>query len=347
MNYVFDQFAYALGPPQTRAHLRQSAEDFRVDEHLGFSLSGSGQHVWLKIEKRHTNTEWLARQLAKCAGVSARDVGYAGLKDRNAVTTQWFSVDLAGRPAPDWPSVQNDDIRILEIISHGRKLRRGAHAANRFVIVLRDLVSTGVELDARLQQVRTHGVPNYFAEQRFGRGFQNLTAAQELFNGSLQRVRRHQRSLYLSAARSWIFNALLSCRVNQRNWCTALPGDVLMLRGSKAFFHSPEVDDEIVQRIEHGDVFPSGPLWGSGDLPSSGLAAELESITASQYKLFCDGLVKFGLKQQRRSLVLLPEDMSWQRLSENSLLVEFTLPSGGFATSVIRELAVVSQENKG
>ena len=112
---------------------------FDVTEDLGFDLSDDGEHDFLWIEKRDANTAWVARQLARHAGVSARDVGYAGLKDRQAVTTQWFSIHLPGRSDPDWAALDEPQIQVLECTRNRRKLRRGVHRANRFRLRLRSL----------------------------------------------------------------------------------------------------------------------------------------------------------------------------------------------------------------
>lgn len=322
--------------------MREHIDDFRVEEQLGFDRSGTGQHVWLRVRKRNTNTDWLARQLAGLAKVPLRDVGYAGLKDRHAVTTQWFSVDLRGQPSPDWHTLGNEDIEILDVTSHDKKLRRGAHAANRFEIVLRQLTGDDSRLEDRLQHIAVEGVPNYFGEQRFGKQFSNLRAATDFFERDAKRkYRRHQRSLYLSAARSWVFNMYLSERVREGTWREAMTGDVLILKGSKSFFHCAVVDDEIKARIAEGDVVPSGPLWGQGELPTSGQVLKMEQNIGLRYETFCRGLESYGLKQQRRSLVLQPEHLQWEIPAPDTLVLKFALPAGGFATSVIRELAVV------
>lgn len=210
------------------AHLRACPEDFRVDEILGFDPDGEGEHLLLKIQKRNQNTADVARTLARHAGVKIRDVGYGGLKDRNAVTTQWFSVWLPGKADPDWSAIAGEHLKILDSQRHHRKLQRGALRGNRFVIVLRD-VAFPQQLDAgaleqQLAVIKQQGVPNYFGEQRFGREGRNLASATAMFDGV--RIKdKHLRSLYLSAARSFLFNEVLAARITAANWNQVLPGE--------------------------------------------------------------------------------------------------------------------------
>ena len=133
------------------AIIRSEPGDFQVTEELGWQTSGDGEHDYLWIEKTGANTEWVARQLARFADVPARDVGYAGLKDRHAVTRQWFSVPRWN--SPDWKSFELEGVTVLDEQWHRKKLRRGAHSANVFRIVARvDDVACGA-LDNRLRRL--------------------------------------------------------------------------------------------------------------------------------------------------------------------------------------------------
>jgi len=326
--------AYVLGRPTVTAVLRQFPEDFIVDEELGFEPDDDGDHVLLHIRKRGQNTQWLARAIAGLAGLRERDIGYAGLKDRHAVTTQWFSVDVAGREEPDWSVLNSEVVEVLNAVRHRRKLRRGALSGNRFNITLRDMRGDQQAIKQRLESVRDRGVPNYFGEQRFSHD--NLTRAEAMFANRL-RPKRHQRSLYLSAARSCLFNQVLSRRVTAHNWDTALHGDVMQLAGSHSIFKPTDADTDIKQRLGEMDIHPTGPLWGQGELMSSALVRALELETVQPYQTLCDGLERAGLKQQRRSLRLLPKELCWE-FSAHSLHLSFFLPAGSYATVVLREI---------
>jgi len=332
----------ASGKPVASAVTRSCPEDFQVDEVLNFAFDGEGEHLLVHVRKRHQNTADVAQKLARHAGVKVRDIGYAGLKDRNAVTTQWFSVWLPGKPDPDWSAFENDDLQILGSHRHRRKLQRGALQGNRFVIVLRDIEFSGIAdqqtLEQQLAVIQKQGVPNYFGEQRFGRGGKNLSEAAAMFNG--RRVKaRHLRSLYLSSARSFLFNEVLAARITAGNWRQVLPGEVLMLAGSRSFFVAGELNEEIEQRLMNGDVLPSGPLWGRGELASQQDAEVLEQNTLAGQAVYRKGLETAGLKQERRALRLAVADFQWQWLpGGKNLQLCFELPSGCYATSVLREL---------
>ena len=169
----------AYGEALGRAVLKATAEDFQVDEVLDIPLTGEGEHLWLWVEKRGLNTEEAARRIAKAAGVPLRTVSYAGLKDRQALTRQWFSVQLPGKADPDMSSAENDTLKILKTARHKRKLQRGAHSANGFTLRLTQLAGDTAAIDARLQLIAQHGIPNYFGAQRFGHNGGNVVDARE------------------------------------------------------------------------------------------------------------------------------------------------------------------------
>lgn len=324
-------WACALGPPRAEADFRTTEEDFRVDEDLGFEPSGEGEHVFLHIEKRGENTAWLARQIAEVAGVAERDVGFAGLKDRRAVTRQWFSVYLPGSVEPDWGRLESDSVRVLARGRHGRKLRRGDHRGNRFVIRLRHYrIDAGAadDLQWRLAAVAEQGVPNYFGPQRFGREGNNLREAEKLMlvdrEADRGADRRHSRGrrgrrgrqpagIILSAARSWLFNQVLDARVRDGSW------------------HTPQ-DDELLF-----EGAPTGPLWGRGRLSGSAASVAFEQRVLEPWRGWCDGLEHVGLSQERRALVLRPAAFAAQ-LEGDHLELRFALPPGGYATAILREV---------
>ncbi len=331
--------AYALGEPFCRAVIRTRPEDFIVEEEIGFSPDGEGEHAWLHIRKRNTNTEWLARELATLAGVSVSEVGYAGLKDRYAVTSQIFTVNLSGKSEPEWEQLASDDITFLEVSRHGRKLKRGALRENRFVLILRELHGECADLEQRLQKIVAEGVPNYFGEQRFGHKFGNLAMAAAMFRGEWRENIRHKRSLYLSAARSYLFNRVLSARVAEGNWNHALSGESLMQEGSTSCFSVRMISSEIATRVTAGQLHPTGPLWGRGRPISLAEAQAFELGVLEDESLWKAGLEKAGMEQERRSLRLAVKKMEWHWLDTSTLQLQFALPPGAYATSVLREIA--------
>ncbi len=349
-NLKFEQFARAYKPLEISATMKAQPEDFIVDEQLPFELSGEGEHAWLHIQKRDCNTDWVAKALAKIAGVRSRCVGYAGLKDRHGLTSQWFSVHLPGMPDPDWQQIETfpgevGNIKLLEARRHSRKLRRGALKENRFVIRLRHLKGGGDDpaalIEPRCRLIAERGVPNYFGAQRFGHGMGNVAAAEEMFSNNELRLPRHKKSIYLSAARSWIFNRILSRRVEQDTWDSQLAGDVFMLEGKTACFW----DDgslELEERVANKEIHPTGVLWGEGELRTQSQAAALENAVVDENPLLKAGLCQFKVQQMRRSLRVLPKNMNWT-LEGDELLLSFDLPAGCYATMVLRELLNVDE----
>lgn len=319
-----------------RAAIRTVPEDFQVDEELGFEPDGAGEHVWLQIRKSGLNTQDVNGRIARLCSVREHDVGFSGLKDRHALTSQWFSVALPPAREPDWTALEvPDSLWVLRSVRHGRKLRRGTHRRNRFSLRARALEGDRQLLAERLAGLGT-GVPNYFGEQRFGAGEANLHRAWQMFQGGPGRTPRHRRGLYLSAARAMLFNLLLSERVADGSWDRPLAGDVMMLEGSHSVFATEQADATLVSRCRTGDIHPTGPLWGRGELTSRHAAHALETALAVRCATWCRGLEQAGLQQERRALRLLPRDIAWS-VETDELALRFSLPSGAFATSVLRE----------
>lgn len=335
-------FAFVDGCPSTRAVLKAEPQDFRVTEEIAYPLSGEGEHFWLWVEKTGQNTDWVAKQLAKWAGVEARAVGTAGKKDRQAVTCQWMSVHLPGKEAPPLESLSVPGVRVLKAVRHHRKLQTGGLSGNRFELVLRDVSGSSAEVEARLARIAREGVPNYFGEQRFGRDGQNLANATRWFETG-RKVKRTQKSMYLSAVRSWLFNEILSHRVANGTWNQALSGDVFQLQGSQKWFVD-DGDARLAQRVAEGDVHPTGALSGRGDLPSQAQVADTEKAVLAAHPVWQQGLEQWGLRQDRRALRVLPQEVRWQWLEQDVLQLGFSLPAGSYATMVVRELVALEQE---
>jgi tRNA pseudouridine13 synthase len=333
--------AYAFGPPEACAVIRARPEDFEVEEVLRFQPGGEGEHAYLRVKKRGLNTLAVAKAIARHAGVRVMDVGFAGMKDRNAVTSQWFSIALAGRSEPDWGALTGDRLEVVERGRHTKKLRPGQLMQNRFRITLRSIYGDAEGIKARLDRIGSEGAPNYFGPQRFGRDGANLDAARELFRG-VRRVRKGKlKGIYLSAARAQIFNQVLSARVSSGSWNRVLPGDVLMFDDSRSRFPTP---DEIIladARIEQLELHPTGPLWGRGSPDASGEAAAVERRAAEAFSDLAQGVEAAGLKADRRALRLRVADLHYQETGEVSATLSFALRPGAFATAVLREVARV------
>lgn len=333
---ILPEWPYAYGGPSGSGDIKTEPDDFIVEEILSFQPEGSGEHVFLYIEKIGENTEYIARLLARHAGVRQRDVSFAGMKDRNGRTQQWFSVWLPGKEAPDWSPLESDQLKILQTIRHARKLKRGVLAGNHFELLIRNWRGQRDIVEQQLQQIKTSGFPNYFGEQRFGRNGNNLHNAMAMFEGA--KIKREQRSIYLSAARSFLFNQILAKRVSEKNWNQALPGDVFKLNLSNSFFAAEDLDQVLFDRIATGDIHPTGALWGKGDSGVSGAALVLEQKIVETNKPLAAGLSKEGLESDRRALRVIPTKLIWCLETDTSLRLSFFLPAGSYATALLREI---------
>ena len=330
---VFEQqFAFLLGEPGITAAVKSCPADFVVVETLSEPPLGfdkcEGEHIFLKIRKTGTNTHWLARQLADFAGVPLRNIGYAGRKDRHAITTQWFSVYLANAAVPDFSRFNLPQVELLETRRHRRKLRKGDALANHFDITLRcpDLGDKSLgdkNLDARsldemtqahwqaisqrISHIQQHGMANYFGEQRFGLGRNNLHVADRLLRSSGQdgqgkrgekgKNPTSNRDIYLSAARAWLFNMHLSNLISVGESLDGL-----------------------------------GPLYGKSRDPQPG-----EDRLNEQYAAWVEGLRRLGVKAGQRALTVRPTQLE-AALEGDRIRLKFGMPSGAYASSLIREL---------
>jgi len=328
----------AHGAPPLAGRFRVEPEDFFVEELLGFDADGSGTHVLLLVEKRDANSGWVASQLARAAGVQAREVGVSGQKDRRAVSRQSYSLPWpAAAPVEPCLSFAGEGYRVLAAERHGRKLRPGSHRANRFVIRVRDASGDRAAIEARLALLASAGVPNYFGPQRFGRGGGNLARARDWAAGGRPPRDRMQRGFALSTARSELFNQVLAERVRRGDWNRLLPGEAIILDGRRSFFRAEEVDAALVERCTAMDLHPSGPLRGRGAPEVGGEVLAVEEAVAAGEPALRALLEACGLDQERRSLRLAVRSLEWS-FDGDSVTLSFELPRGTFATSVLHEV---------
>lgn len=339
--------AHARGaPPPCRGRIRVEPADFRVDEDCAIEHTGSGEHLWCRIEKTGLTTHDAVQAISRRAGVHPRHIGVAGLKDRHAVTRQWLSIAWPVHdPLPDLDDLPG--VRIESMVRHERKLKRGAHRGNRFVIRIRDLTGDTAALDEDIRRVAACGVPNYFGAQRFGHGGRNIGLARRLFAG--RRLSRNRRGFALSAARSLLFNAVLDARVRDGSWRQLLDGEAVMLDGSHSVFSLAETDqsaDELEKRLARFDIHPSGPMAGrGGDDVISGRARTLEQTVLGEYGDLMAGLERCDVDAGRRALRLAVPSLDWQFEDDATLVLLFWLPPGAFATSVLRELVNIGEHD--
>ena len=327
----------AHGGATARGRIRVAPEDFVVREWLGFAADGEGDHWLLTVRKRGANTHWVAKQLGRLAQIHPRDVGFAGLKDRNAVTEQAFTIPVRSAIGSDWAGVTGDGFEVVNAVRHRRKLKRGALRANDFEIVVREFSGDAQQFAGRIENIAAAGVPNYFGPQRFGIDGGNLTRAQQWFSGQIELRDRFDRSFALSAARAAIFNAVLAQRIAAGSWNQLQAGDIANLDGSNSIFAVDTPDDVLLERCRQLDIHPSGPLWGRGEPATRGSVLEMERQIASACGVLAEGLGKAGLEQERRALRMRVSELSWQ-IDADRLTLRFRLPRGAFATTVLHEL---------
>jgi len=303
--------------------LKRLNEDFIVTELPLQHPCGEGEHLWLEIEKNGANTAFVAQQLAEAAKVPDVDVGYAGLKDRYAITRQWFSVYLPKGETPDLTQLQHPEFKVLSQSRHMKKLRPGDLHGNRFRIVIRDVTGERDAIEANLDAVASQGVPNYFGAQRFGHGGGNVEQGRAMLAREIRVRNPKKKGLYLSAVRSLVFNDVLALRIQSGLWGKTLPGDVMDEAGR-----------------------PTGPLWGRGRVITTDQAQALENLVAERHAALCEGMEYAGLDQDRRALVASPADMSWEWQHANRLLITFFLPAGTYATSVLSEILDTTEPDR-
>lgn len=335
-NIEIPVWPYVYGGPSGSGKIRNLPEDFIVKENLSFEPSGEGEHAFLQIEKKGENTEYVARQLSRFANVRQRDVSYAGLKDRYAITTQWFSVWLPGKADPDWRQFESDSVKVLQAIRHARKLKRGVLSGNSFKLTIRDWQGDQAKAVQQLEHIKANGIANYFGSQRFGNEGQNVSKALAMFEGA--KAGREQRGIYLSAVRSYLFNLILAERVTQNNWNQAVTGDTYQFDLSHSCFQSDRPDAEIIRRLAVKEIHPTGVLWGRGEADVSADALDIEQAVIDAYRPLAQGLVANNVDRDRRALRANVQDLCWQFVDSTILELCFTLPAGSYATSVLREL---------
>lgn len=346
--FALDKWNFLLNSPSCTGTIRVQPEDFKVEELLGFEPSGEGDHLWANIIKRCLNTVEVVSMISKAVGVRQKDVGFSGQKDRKAITSQWFSVPIGNdrdkliKTIEDFVS-DHSQLELITLSAQPNKLKRGVHRANRFQIRVRNFSGNKAGMELRLRTINREGAPNYFGPQRFGRGGNNLSAAGNLFQGGKFKLNRIARGMALSAARSWVFNQVLSERLARWNWNDPILGDAMQLDGNNAYFIHDGSDLSVVDRIARHDLHPTGPLWGQGEVPTKGEVAKFESEVVGNIPILPEGLARFGMRQQRRALRLIPHELTWNFEQGNELRLEFVLPSGSFATALLREILIFNE----
>ena len=333
-----DTLPFLHGGPLGRAGFKVELEDFVVEELLGFEPSGVGEHCFVWVEKRDLDTNAAAVRLADALGIRHRLVSHCGLKDRHAVTRQWFSLHIPGQSSPEAAALESEGLRVLKVTRNTRKLRRGIHLGNRFTIRLREPDFDASAAAARWQAILERGVPNFFGEQRFGWDGRNVEKALAMFRGEFLPKDRLLRGLLLSAVRSQLFNEVVAARMAQGNWDRPLSGEVYGFADNRTLLLIENQRGDEVQRFDDGVLEITAPLWGAGELHSAAEVRRLELERMVMHPELTAGLEAAGLRQERRVMRLRPTAAELDVLDGGDLQLSFDLPRGCYATGVLREL---------
>jgi len=320
------------------AEFRSTPEDFEVEEVPAYPPSGTGDHVFAFIEKRGLTTQDAVRSLCESVGADPQAAGWAGLKDRHAVTRQWISIFGASREALERAEVEG--IRVLEAALHPQKLRTGHLRANRFRIRLRQIDASRIEdLRQLFSKIEEHGLPNYYGEQRFGRDGDNAERARRWVVGDGRPPRAgFQRKLQMSALQSQIFNRCVAERVQSSTLGKVYPGDLMKKHESGGLFVAPDAG-ETQARADAWEVSPTGPIFGAKMRWPEGEAREREEALLRESGLTLDQLAKWKrVAPGTRRLVRIPVRKLDLAVSDNTVDLDFTLPAGSYATILVREI---------
>ncbi|HDR2375888.1 TPA: tRNA pseudouridine(13) synthase TruD [Enterobacter asburiae] len=334
----FDNLTYLHGKPQGTGVLKASPEDFLVVEDLGFEPDGEGEHILVRILKNGCNTRFVADALAKFLKIHVREVSFAGQKDKHAVTEQWLCARVPGNTMPDLGKFELEGCKVLEFARHKRKLRLGALKGNDFTLVLRE-VSHREDVEKRLNAISERGVPNYFGAQRFGIGGSNLQGALRWAQSDAPVRDRNKRSFWLSAARSALFNQIVSERLKKPDANQVVVGDALQLAGRGSWFvATAEEMADVQSRVDAKALMITAALPGTGDWGTQGDALAAEQSAVADAPELQSLLVREKVEAARRAMLLYPQQLSWNWWDDATVELRFWLPAGSFATSVVREL---------
>lgn len=334
----FENLTWLHGKPAGSGIIKANPEDFVVVEDLGFEPDGEGEHILVRILKKGCNTRFVADALAKFLKIHAREVSFAGQKDKYAVTEQWLCARVPGNSMPDFSAFEPEGCKVLEYARHKRKLRLGALQGNAFTLVLRE-VNDRADVEARLQAISEKGVPNYFGAQRFGIGGSNLQGALRWAQSDTPVRDRNKRSFWLSAARSALFNQIVNERLKKTEFNQVVDGDALQLAGRGSWFVASEEERaELQARVDAKALMITAALPGSGDWGAQRAALAFEQQAVADAPELQALLVREKVEAARRAMLLYPQKLCWNWWDDVTVELRFWLPAGSFATSVVREL---------
>jgi tRNA pseudouridine13 synthase len=323
--------------PGCGGRFKGSPEDFVVEELPAYEPDGApdGEHLFVWVEKRGHSTQEVAKALARHCGLTERDVSWAGLKDRQAVTRQYLSLP-AKRAEPRIDSFVLEGVTVLRHARHRNKLKGGHLNGNRFELTVRDVRDAGA-LDASLALLQSAGVPNFYGEQRFGLASTNAERGKKLLLDGGRHRDRFERKLLLSAYQAELFNRVLALRLGRGLYARALVGDVLKKHqtGGEFMCEDAALDQP---RLAAFELSPTGPMYGPDMRQPAGEPAALEQEVLTGEGVTLDTFVSGGAETRgTRRLLRIPFAATHQ-WAGSDVKLEFSLPAGSYATVVLREL---------
>ena len=333
---MITSLCYPYGESNAKGRIKQFPEDFRVDESLGFEPTGEGEHLWLNLRKTGQTTQELIEQLARDFNIKARDIGYSGLKDKQAVTSQWVSLHLAGQ----MHSVTMPEDTSYEILSqawHLKKLKSGTHKSNSFDVLIRDVEGFDNNTEQKIESLKQYGMANYFGQQRFGMRDDNVSQALQIFANArkTRKLSRNRKGIYLSSLRSALFNQILNARIVKKIWQEPVEGDVFMLSGSHSMFQE-RLSNEILERYAGFDLSSTASLFGQGEARLNAKAAEIELEIIEQNIEIANCLLAQKINRQMRSVRIQVKQLEVDyQANENTLRVRAELPRGSYFTTLL------------
>jgi tRNA pseudouridine13 synthase len=324
--------------PGVGGRIKVEPEDFQVEEIPSYAPCGSGEHLYLWVEKRDVGPEFFARTIAQRLGVPVGTVGTAGLKDRHAVTRQWVSVPQQAEPR--LTKLDGGGITLLTHSRHTNKLKPGHLRGNTFTILIRDADRSKADAaTAVFDRIQSYGLPNYYGPQRFGRDGGNIDLGFRCLAGTQpKRLRPFVYKFALSAVQSLLFNDYLGRRLSEGLFRTVLPGDVMAKWPAGGLFVAEDVPTE-QHRFDAKETVTAGPMFGKHTFAASDVAAEREAAVLADHKLSLRSFDGFGqlMGGTRRHNLIYLDDLTagWEPAG---LRLRFTLPSGCYATVLLREV---------
>ncbi len=354
----FESLSYLEFAPAVSAKLKVAFTDFKVEENLGFEPTSSGEHIFLKVKKINLSTLDVARKLSEITGLKMSSIGYSGMKDKRGECVQWFSIPFQEELENLIGSLENDQLMVITKHLNTRKLRIGSHKENNFRIKLRDCRGEKSEFERRLYRVMEQGIPNYFGVQRFGKHMNNIRTVMNLAQErpnlltpefSKKRMAKSvlNKGILISAARSYVFNQVLSTRIESGNWNEYVPGDVINLDGTDSYFlvANDQWDDTLEERLNNFDIHISGPLAGiiaqEYKYVTKSKAADIEGVYLIKFRPLVKKLIEMNVLASRRPMRFRPKDLRWSWEGDDILDLSFSLRRGCYATSLLREVCLI------